>query len=160
MKEEGTSNPKTIPEKPPKEDYAKLIVEKGEVLIFDRVTKNYTEVERGKEYVLGKERNQKNPVKIGREDPSIRRWLGLEKMKDILLPGKYGHASREHCEIFYDEDKNAYFLADYSLHGTLVNCKRVGGNRVRETRRLEHADLIEIPAVGEKIKMTFLMYKQ
>ena len=158
MEEEGTNNPGTIrPET--LEDHAKLIVEEGRVYLPSEDT---GEMKEGKEYVLRKERNQENPVTIGREEPSsLRLWIqGKKGRKDILLDRKYGYASREHCEIFYDEDKNAYFLVDYSLNGTLVNGYKVGGNRVRETRRLEHGDLIEIPAVGERIKMTFLMYKR
>jgi len=144
------------------ETYSKLIIE-GKVFFYDRDTSKIEKIEKGKEYVLGKDRNQKNPVTIGRENTvSVLDWIkgkkiGTKEIRDILLSEKYGYASREHCEIFYDKDKDAYFLVDCSLNGTLVNGKRVGGNRVRETRRLEHGDLIEIPAVGEKIKMTFLM---
>lgn len=146
------------------EDSSKLIVEEGKVFFFDRDTGKIDKNEKRKEYVLGKERNQQNPVTIGRENTvSIFDWIKGKKieqkeMRDILLPEKYGYASREHCEIFYDTSENAYFLQDYSLNGTLVNGKRVGGNRRRETRRLEHGNLIEIPAIGEKIKMTFLMH--
>lgn len=135
-----------------------MILEKGEVLFLDRNTKKYIELEKGKEHVFRKERNQNNPVKIGRkEPPSLSGWI-WGKSKDIVLPEKYRCTSRKHCEIFYDEGESAYFLLDYSLNGTLVNGKRVGGNRQRETRKLEHEDVIEIPAVGEKVKMKFLLH--
>jgi len=141
MNGEGANGTDTFYE-PVKKDYPKLIVEKGKVFFLHKDT---GEMKEEKEYVLGEERNQGNPVKIGRASP------------DILLDGKYRCASRKHCEIFYDAGENAYFLLDYSANGTLVNGNKVGGNRQRETRRLKHEDIIEIPAVGEKIKMTFLM---
>lgn len=148
----------------PLEDYSKIIVDEGKVFFLDRDTGKIEKNEKRKEYVVGKERNQQNPVTIGREDTaSILDWIKGEKMKtkeirDILLPEKYRYASREHCEIFYDAGENACFLLDYSLNGTLVNGNKVGGNRQREMRKLEHGDLIEIPAVGERIKIKFLMY--
>jgi len=149
MKEErkndtGTSGTIT---QPTKEDYPKIVVEKGEAYFLDKDT---GKMEKRKDYVLEKRRDQKNPVTIGREAPET---VGK---KDIVLPKKYDCASREHCEIFFDRNENAYFLLDYSLNGTLVNGDRVGGNRVREMRRLEHEDLIEIPAVGERIELRFL----
>ena len=142
---------------------SKLIVEEGKVFFFDRARGKIDKNEKRKEYVLGKDRNQNNPVKIGRESTvSILDWIKGKRIeteiRDILLPEKYGYASRAHCEIFYDAGEKAYFLVDYSLNGTLVNGKRVGGNRQREAGKLEHGDIIEIPAVGEKIKMTFRMH--
>jgi len=150
MKEELTSEPGTIPE-PIKRDYPKLIVEEGEVYSLDKVK---GELKRLKEYPIGEERNRGDPVTIGREAPET---IGK---KDILVDKRYGFVSRHHAEIYFDENKNSYFLVDYSLNGTLVNGNRVGGNRVREIRKLEHEDLTEIPAAGEKIKMRFLMYER
>lgn len=142
---------------------SKLIVEEGKVFFFNSVTGKIDKNEKRKEYVLGKDRNQNNPVKIGRENiVSVFGWIKGERIeteiRDILLSEEYGYASREHCEIFYDAGEKAYFLVDYSTNGTLVNGSKVGGNRQREARKLEHGDIIEIPAVGEKIKMTFRMH--
>jgi pSer/pThr/pTyr-binding forkhead associated (FHA) protein len=125
-----------------KEEYPQLHVEKGEVYFRDKRT---GDMKKTKEYVIGKNCDQQNPVTVGREPP-----------KDILLPAKYNCASRKHCEIFFDRNENACFLVDYSTNGTIVNGNTVGGNRVRETLRLKHEDRIEIPAVGEKIELTFL----
>jgi len=143
IRDKMTNKPDTI--------YSKIVVEKGEVYFLDKET---GKMERGRKYVLEKSRDQTDPVTIGREAPDT---IGR---KDILIPKKYSYVGRRQCEIYYDEGENAYFLVDYSLNGTLVNGYKVGGNRVREIRRLEHEDLIEIPAVGEKIKMRFLMYKR
>jgi hypothetical protein len=150
MKEKLTSNLGTIPE-PIKRDYPKLIVEEGEVSSLDRVK---GELKRLKEYPIGEERNRGDPVTIGREAPET---IGK---KDILVDKRYRSVSRHHAEINFDENDNSYFLVDYSLNGTLVNGKKVGGTQVRETRRLEHEDLIEVPAVGEKVVMRFLMYER
>jgi hypothetical protein len=150
MKENSTSNLGTISE-PIKMDYPKLIVEEGEVSSLDRVK---GELKKLKEYPIGEERNQGDPVTIGRE---AQETIGK---KDILVDKRYGSVSRHHAEIYFDENDNSYFLVDYSLNGTLVNGKRVGGNKVREIRKLEHEDLIEIPADGEKIKLRFLMYER
>jgi hypothetical protein len=142
---------------------SKLIVEEGKVFFFDR---NTGEMKEGKDYVLGKDRNQNNPVKIGRENTiSVLDWIkgkriGTKQIRDILLSEKYDYASREHCEIFYDAGEKTYSLVDYSLNGTLVNGNNVGGNKQRETRKLKHGDIIEIPAIGEKIKMTFRMHQR
>jgi len=144
-KDIGTSG--TITQPSIKKDYPKIVVEKGEMYFQDRHT---GEMKKVKEYVIGKTRDQANPVTIGREHP------GTIGRRDILLSRRYDCASREHCEIFFDRNENAYFLTDYSLNGTLVNGDRVGGNRVRETRRLEHKDLIKIPAIGESIEIRFL----
>lgn len=150
MKEKLTSNLGTTPGTIER-DYPKLIVEEGEVYSLDRVK---GELKRLREYPIGGERDRRHPVTIGREAPET---IGK---KDILADKRYRSVSRHHAEIYFDENENSYFLADHSLNGTLVNSKRVGGNRVREIRRLEHEDLIEIPAVGEKIEMRFLIYKR
>ena len=141
-----------------KHENARLVLEEGSILFIDSVTKNYVELEKGNEYVIRRERNQAHPVTIGREEPSsLFDWMGIKKRKDIILPKKYGCTSRKHCEIFYDEQQQAYFLTDYSLNGTLVNASKVGGTRQRETRKLNHGDLIEIPAVGENVKVKFIL---
>jgi hypothetical protein len=136
---------------PVKEDYPRIVVEKGEVYFLDRET---GKIRKRKYYVIEGRRDQTRPVTIGREVPET---VGS---KDILLTRKYECASRDHCEVFFDRNANAYFLLDYSLNGTLINEEKVGGNRNREMRRLKHEDLIEIPAVGEKVKLRFLEYKQ
>ena len=135
---------------------AKLLVEEGEVYFWDKRTGRMKKMN---EYIIEKSCDQQNPVTIGREArPSLLIWMGIKKGKDIVLPTeKYDCASREHCEIFYDKDKKAYFLVDYSLNGTIVNRITVGRNRQRAVQKLEHENLIEIPAVGEKVKMKFLI---
>jgi pSer/pThr/pTyr-binding forkhead associated (FHA) protein len=141
-----------------KDDNARLVLEEGSILFIDSVTKEYVELEKGKEYILRKVRNQAHPITIGREEPSsLSDWMGIKKRKDIILPKKYGCTSRKQCEIFYDDQQQAYFLADYSLNGTLVNASKVGGTRQREAQKLNDGDVIEIPAVGENVKLTFLL---
>ena len=153
---DGTINLGTIQQDSLGEDGARLVLEEGSVLFLDQIMKRYVELEKGKEYVLRKERNQGNPVTIGREEhSSLSDWVGIKKRKDIVLPRRYSCTSRKQCEIFYDEQKQAYFLADYSLNGTILNATKIGGNRQRETRKLSHGDIIEIPAVGDKIKLLF-----
>lgn len=132
------------------EKYPKIVVEKGKVYFLDKAT---GKMKRGFVYVLDERRDQENPVTIGREGPETMGRI------DILLSEEYMGTSRKHCEIFFDRNENAYFLADCSVNGTLVNGNKVGGNRIRETRRLKHYDLIEIPAVGEKVKLMFLEYR-
>jgi hypothetical protein len=136
---------------PIKEGYPRIVVEKGEVYSLNRET---GKTEKGKYYVIEECRDQRCPITIGREGPET---VGS---KDILLTENYECASRDHCEVFFDKKANAYFLMDYSLNGTLINEEKVGGNRNRETRRIEHGDLIEIPAVGEKVKLRFLEHRQ
>lgn len=137
------------------EGYPRLFVEKGEVYFRD---KNTGEMKKMKGYIIGRNCDIENPITIGREHPET---IGK---KDIILPAKYYLASREHCEIFFDRNENAYFLVDCSLNGTFVNGNRVGGNRVRKVRRLEHDDLIEIltseEEKKEKVQLRFLMHKR
>lgn len=136
---------------------ARLFVEEGEVYFWDKRTGRMKEL---KEYIIEGSCDKQHPVTIGREArPSLLIWMGIKKGKDIVLPTeKYDCVSREHCEIFYDKDKKAYFLVDYSLNGTIVNHTQVGGNKQRAAQKLGHEDLVEIPAVGEKVKMKFLMH--
>ena len=150
-KRENSSRSSGTIARPIKEGYPRIVVEKGEVRFLNRET---GKTEKGKHYVLEERRDQRSPITIGREAPET---IGS---KDILLTGKYECVSRDHCEVFFDKNANAYFLLDYSLNGTLINEEKVGGNRNRETRRLKHEDLIEVPAVGEKVKLRFLEHKQ
>jgi hypothetical protein len=136
------------------EGYAILIVENGEVYCRDKRT---GEVKKLKEYIIRKDRDIKNPIIIGREHPET------TERNDILLSSNYEYASRHHCEIFFDESKNSYFLVDCSLNGTFVNGERVGGNRVNKSRKLEHNDLIEIPTSKEgcgNVQLRFVMHKR
>ena len=150
MKEKPTRNTGTITETT-KEDYPKLIVERGEVYFFD---KERSELIKLKEYRIGKERNRENPVTIGREDPET---IGKN---DILIDKRYQSVSRHHTEIYFDENENSYFLVDHSLNGTCVNGENVGGKRVGVRRTLKHNDLIEIPAGERHIKIRFLMQER
>lgn len=139
--------------KPVGERYPQLRVERGEVYFFNKITGKIKKAKKGEAYFIGKERNRKNPVTIGRKSADT---IGK---KDVLLAEKYRYASRSHCEIFFSIDENAYFLVDYSLNGTLINGSKIGGNRVHERRKLKHKDLIEIPALGDKVKLIFLTRK-
>jgi pSer/pThr/pTyr-binding forkhead associated (FHA) protein len=134
-----------------KEGFPRILVEKGEVYFLNR---EIGKIEKRKNYVITECRDQRRPITIGR---IVSETVGS---KDILLTGKYECVSRDHCEIFFDRNANAYFLLDYSLNGTLINAEKVGGNRNHERRRLKHEDLIEVPAVGEKVKLRFLEHKQ
>ena len=152
----------TVYNDPLKDDGASLVLEEGNVLLLDRAKNKYIELETGEECAVKKERNQRNPFTIGREEASsLSDWVGIKKRKDIVMPRKYECASRKHCEIFYNETNHAFFLTDYSSNGTIVNKIKIGGKRQGETRRgLNHGDIIEIPAIGEKIRVKFLVNYQ
>lgn len=139
--------------KPVRERYPQLRVEKGEVYFFNKNTGEIKKAKKGEAYFIGKERNHENPVTIGRKSADT---IGK---KDVLLAEKYRYASRNHSEIFFSSDENAYFLVDYSLNGTLINGSKIGGDRVSERRKLKHKDSIEIPALGDKVKLIFLTHK-
>ena len=150
MTEKLRSNIGTISE-PIEQNYPKLIVETGEVYSPDRIGGNLKEI---KEYWVSYGRRRGNPATIGREASET-----MQK-RDIILDKKYQSASREHAEIYFNEEENSFFLVDYSLNGTLINGNRVGGNRVPQARKLKHEDLIEIPPGPEKVALRFLMHER
>ena len=131
--------------------FPKLTVEVGKAYSLNRLRGNLKEI---KEYLVGHGHDRGNPVTIGREAPET-----MEK-RDIIIDKKYQAVSREHAEIYFDEEQKSFFLVDYSLNGTFLNGNRIGGNRVPEARKLKHEDLIEIPAGVEKVAMRFLMHER
>lgn len=46
--------------------------------------------------------------------------VGRSKTSDITIP-KNLYVSKNHCEIYYDSDKDLFYLEDYSTNGTYVN---------------------------------------
>jgi hypothetical protein len=150
MTEKSPANRGTISE-PIERNYPKLIVEAGKVYSLNTVGGVLKEI---KEYWVGYGRRRGNPVTIGREAPEP-----MQK-RDIIIDKKYQSVSREHAEIYFNEEENSFFLVDYSLNGTLINGKRVGGKRVPQAQKLKHEDLIQIPPGPEKVALRFLMHER
>lgn len=83
----------------------------------------------GSESEIGTHVMLDKPVTIGR-DPKVE------------LPLQDEGISRKHCRIFFEKDKNAFFLEDLqSTNGTLLNGKRIGG-----AKKLEAGDRIYLGA--------------
>lgn len=90
-----------------------------------------TGVEKGKEYLLV------GALTVGRNPNN-----------DIRLPSDDKVASRRHARIFFDRDRKAYFLEDYSKNGTIINGKRFRHEKVK----IKHGDSIEM---GTKTRLWF-----
>jgi two-component system, cell cycle response regulator len=73
--------------------------------------------------------------------------LGRDPRAELTLQDE--GISRRHCRVFYDKDKNAFFVEDLgSTNGTLLN-----GKRVPTAKRLEAGDRIYVGACV--VKFTF-----
>ena len=57
--------------------------------------------------------------------------VGRSKQSDIAIP-KNLYVSKHHCEIYYDSEKDRFYLEDYSTNGTYVNGVRLAQGTLHE----------------------------
>lgn len=57
--------------------------------------------------------------------------VGRSKQSDIAIP-KNLYVSKHHCEIYYDSEKDRFYVEDYSTNGTYVNGVRLAQGTLHE----------------------------
>lgn len=57
--------------------------------------------------------------------------VGRSKTSDITIP-KNLYVSKNHCEVYYDSEKDMFYLEDYSTNGTYVNDNRLTQGTLHE----------------------------